>query len=215
MPGFSGLANNLRLAAKGPRSWWLSRQSIVSHGAIQHLDELAEFIRIIRMQPLRRVMEIGTAQGGVFWLLCQLSAPDATLISVDLPPGERNSGGLPVEVDLKRMARLEQTVHIVSGNSHQDSVRGHIAKLLRGASLDLLFIDGDHNYEGVRQDYEVYRSFVRRGGLIAFHDIVQTPWPGCNVDRLWSELAQDQTMSPKTIIGKTGSMFGGIGLLTV
>ena len=34
--------------------------------------------------------------------------------------------------------------------------------------LDLLFIDGDHSYEGVRQDYKMYSKLVRDGGLIAF-----------------------------------------------
>ncbi|RPH56645.1 MAG: class I SAM-dependent methyltransferase, partial [Acidobacteria bacterium] len=38
--------------------------------------------------------------------------------------------------------------------------------------LDVLFIDGDHSYEGVRRDFEMYRPLVREGGLIVFHDIV-------------------------------------------
>jgi predicted O-methyltransferase YrrM len=43
-----------------------------------------------------------------------------------------------------------------------------------GASLlDLLFIDGDHTLSGVARDFRLYRAFVRDGGLIAFHDIVE------------------------------------------
>jgi predicted O-methyltransferase YrrM len=37
--------------------------------------------------------------------------------------------------------------------------------------LDFLFIDGDHSYEGVKKDWEMYSPLVRKGGLIAFHDI--------------------------------------------
>jgi predicted O-methyltransferase YrrM len=38
--------------------------------------------------------------------------------------------------------------------------------------VDLLFIDGDHSYAGVMCDWLLYRSLVRKGGIIAFHDIV-------------------------------------------
>ena len=41
----------------------------------------------------------------------------------------------------------------------------------RGEKLDFLFIDGDHSYDGVKADFEMYAPMVRPGGLIAFHDI--------------------------------------------
>jgi hypothetical protein len=37
-------------------------------------------------------------------------------------------------------------------------------------SVDFLFIDGDHTYDAVRQDYELYFPKIRKGGLIFFHD---------------------------------------------
>jgi predicted O-methyltransferase YrrM len=36
--------------------------------------------------------------------------------------------------------------------------------------IDLLFIDGDHSYEGVRRDWEGFARFVRPFGLVVFHD---------------------------------------------
>jgi len=39
--------------------------------------------------------------------------------------------------------------------------------------LDLLFIDGDHSYEGCRTDMQAWLDFVRPGGWIAFHDSSQ------------------------------------------
>lgn len=40
----------------------------------------------------------------------------------------------------------------------------------------LLFIDGDHSYEGSKKDFESWEKHVIPGGYIAFHDIVS--WPG-------------------------------------
>lgn len=36
--------------------------------------------------------------------------------------------------------------------------------------IDLLFIDGDHSYEGVKKDFELFHRFVSPFGLIIFHD---------------------------------------------
>lgn len=37
--------------------------------------------------------------------------------------------------------------------------------------IRLLFIDGDHSYGGVKQDFELWSRHVVAGGLIAFHDV--------------------------------------------
>jgi len=39
----------------------------------------------------------------------------------------------------------------------------------RGA-IDLIFIDGDHSYEACKADIGAWAPFVKRGGVIAFHD---------------------------------------------
>lgn len=213
MPGLSGLVSNLRAAALSPKKWWLARQSIVTHGAIQHVDELTRFLCLACDQPPRTVLEIGTAQGGMFWLLCQVSTSDATLISLDLPPPERVSGGLPVEIDLQAMKRPQQTVHSLLGDSHAPATVDRVRALLGSRQLDLMFIDGDHTYDGVRMDYEMYKSLVRPGGFIGFHDITHTIWPECQVDRFWKELAQDKSLQPMAIFGSVPSHFGGIGVV--
>jgi len=40
---------------------------------------------------------------------------------------------------------------------------------LRG-TVDLIFIDGDHSYDGCRGDIEAWTPFLRKGGIVAFHD---------------------------------------------
>lgn len=37
-------------------------------------------------------------------------------------------------------------------------------------SIDLLFIDGDHSYEGVRKDFEVFKPWLTSRSLVLFHD---------------------------------------------
>lgn len=37
-------------------------------------------------------------------------------------------------------------------------------------SIDFLFIDGDHTYNAVKKDFELYYPKVKKNGLIFFHD---------------------------------------------
>jgi len=36
--------------------------------------------------------------------------------------------------------------------------------------LDMLFIDGDHSYDGVKADWDAYRGFLKAGSIVVFHD---------------------------------------------
>lgn len=50
--------------------------------------------------------------------------------------------------------------------------------------IDLIFIDGSHQYEDVLADFENYFPFVKPGGVVAFHDVDET-WPG--VVKAWDQ----------------------------
>lgn len=51
------------------------------------------------------------------------------------------------------------------------------AKLIEDESLDFIFIDADHSYEGALADIQAWSPKVKFGGLIAGHDYSET-WPG-------------------------------------
>jgi hypothetical protein len=64
----------------------------------------------------------------------------------------------------------------------------------------------------VKADYEMYRDFVRPGGLIGFHDIRNTMHHRdnlCFVHEFWQELEGQK----EEIIDPLG-YWGGIGLVT-
>lgn len=37
-------------------------------------------------------------------------------------------------------------------------------------SIDLLFIDGDHSYKSVKDDWDAYKGFLKTGSIAVFHD---------------------------------------------
>ncbi len=57
-------------------------------------------------------------------------------------------------------------------------------------SVDMLHIDGRHGYDDVLEDYTMWRSTVRDGGIILFHDIAEHR-EGFGVWQLWDQLAAE------------------------
>lgn len=140
---------------------------------LQMPRELAGLLELVARQAPRTVLEIGTAHGGTFCGLAWAATNDATLISVDLRHGEFGGGYPPWRRALYRaFARDSQRVVLLEGDSHSRETFLAVEDALGGRRLDVLFIDGDHTFDGVRADFETYSPLVRPGGLIGFHDVV-------------------------------------------
>jgi predicted O-methyltransferase YrrM len=180
--------------------------------------------RLQEPQP-RRILEIGTCDGGSLFLFAQVATADAHVISVDLPDGEFGGGYPSWKTPLyRRFARPGQRLDLLRADSHDPATLSEVRSLLDGEPLDFLFIDGDHSYDGVRQDFESYSSLVRDGGLIGFHDIAAPPGGGPVIDEdgslllvgdvpvFWREVS-DRYPSEELVAGVDGCF--GIGLLRV
>ncbi len=151
-------------------------------------SEIRRLLEILRERRPRTILEIGTSTGGSLFLFAQVAAPDALLVSVDLPKGEFG-GGYPRWRSFlyHSFARDGQRVELLRADSHDPHTRACVRKLLRGRELDFLFVDGDHTYQGVRRDFEMYGGLVRDGGVIAFHDIIP---PAADADACASRIFQ-------------------------
>lgn len=152
-------------------------------------DEVQRFHNFLRDRSPRVVCEIGTYSGGHFYMLSRLLPTITTLIGIDLHV--RN------KALLRRLAPANMDIHLIDGDSRSTAVRDAVKRAIGDRPIDVLFIDGDHTYDGVRNDYVNYRGLVRDGGVIAFHDIVEDhstrfgrttiAWTG-DVPVFWSRL---------------------------
>ena len=151
--------------AAGFRPWRLAFQAC-NGSANQKWSELSQLIRLLRPLRPKWVLEIGVCSGGTLALWSRLADPSAHLIAMDV---EINADA---EERVRSAMTFTQTLHLLKHDSHREAARQDLVSVLNGNRLDYLFIDGDHSYDGVRQDWEMYSGFVRSGGLVAFHDIV-------------------------------------------
>lgn len=162
---------------------------------MQARSEIRALLELVAAEPPRVVLEIGTARGGTLFLWSRVAAAEAVLVSVDLPDGEFGGGYPQWRVPLYRaFARGSQRVELLRADSHAETTRDRVQELLAGRPVDFLFIDGDHTYDGVARDFELYTPLVRPGGLVALHDIVpqgdSDEFLVGDVPRFWSELRE-------------------------
>ncbi len=180
----------------------------------QHRGEILELARIIAAKKPRTVLEIGTASGGTLFLAACLSDDDALIVSIDLPDGLFGGGYPAWKRPLYQSFRRErQRIELIQGDSHDPEVFTELENILEGRTIDYLFIDGDHTYAGVRQDFEDYSRLLAPGGIVAFHDIApdrEAP-PSHFVSVLWDELKQQYPY--REFIQHPGQDKMGIGVL--
>jgi cephalosporin hydroxylase len=158
-------------------------------GAHQIEAEITALLEWVSAKAPRVVCEIGTAQGGTTYLLGQSLPSVQSLIGVDLFVRRKER--------LQFFARPGQCITFFEGSSYDPETVSRVRNRLGGEKLDLLFIDGDHTFRGVVSDFALYRHFVKDGGIIVFHDIIEDyktrhgrdtgHWVG-DVPRFWREI---------------------------
>jgi hypothetical protein len=174
--------------------------------AIQNRYELREYLGLVQQLRPRVVVEIGTARGGMLFCLIQLAAPDAFIVSIDLP-GAPNCGGQTAaeRTWFSSFIAPGQQVAFIPSNSHFHATREALRRLLGGRKADVIFIDGDHSYGGVKIDFDMYAEFIDPRGLLTLHDICLRPehWgAGNDVGLVWDEIRR--THEVQEIVDPTG-----------
>ena len=196
-------------------------KSYVGHGHYRSLTMHQNDYEIItlceRLQKLnpQNIIEIGTYNGGTFFLWAKLFEIKK-LLSIDKPGGHFGGGYNNKKIKFFNCMKKnpKSNFYYLQKDSHKISTLEETYKIFGKHKVDFLFIDGDHTYDGVKKDYEMYSPLVRSGGLVAFHDIVEhTANKNCNVDKLWKEIKHKYNYS-EIIESKDQSSFG-IGVIEI
>jgi len=143
----------------------------LNHGvASLQFDEAALLFRLARDVKAGPVVEIGRFKGGSTIVFASALPESVQLWSYDFHVALRpDMPGEQLDAELHdALVRLGVAghVHLVVGDSRTVEPPA--------GELELLFIDGDHSYEGAKADFERWSRFVKPGGHVLLHDAVDT-----------------------------------------
>lgn len=143
------------------------RQGIVSQMSANERFQLYYTVRTMlpmKRKPLRFI-EIGSFSGASLILICRALRRLATSYQgVSVEPG----GTIQFHEVIKSLK--ESVIHLPMF-SHDAALR--LSMMFdEGGLPELIFVDGDHTYEGVKQDIIDYYQLLAPGGIMLFHDFL-------------------------------------------
>ena len=155
------------------------------------------------------ILEIG-CKGGTFYMFNKFSTGKKIGVDID-------TQYLPT----MHFYTQNEDFTFINANSQLPDTANYVKSLC--PQFDFIFIDGDHSYDGVRKDFELYKPLLSPRGYIGFHDIdpnhVFRDGPGGQVYKFWqdldygskTEIMCQRSTAPYLMYGHRDH-YGGIGL---
>src|SRR5438128_2217618 len=111
-------------------------------GPTQADEELYWLLDLLRADPPRTIVEIGTDEGGTLLVWTRAGSPDALLVALDARPLGLLGTFSPWAIARRGFARSGQSVVLLMpADSHDPRTLHRLRRRLGGRSIDFLFID--------------------------------------------------------------------------
>lgn len=111
------------------------------------------------VKPEGVIVEIGAEYGMSASLFCFASRPSVIIHSIDLFPDDL------ALIHAANLAEVDCAQRVIQWKGDSKDLALHWS-----IPIDLLFVDGDHSYEGAHSDLLLWSGYVKPSGVIAVHD---------------------------------------------
>jgi cephalosporin hydroxylase len=194
----------------------LSKNELESQNLAEFEGLLKEYVKL---KP-SKVIEIGSLYGWTLQHFIHYSQEGSTVLSIDLPVRDfvgPNDWRVAKQEDYyanvwPQWAKENKCKLFLIPKESQDPNTLQSAKeIFNNEEIDFLFIDGNHLYSAVKKDYEMYMPLVRKGGIVAFHDIGMNEEGGAHI--LWEEIKNKHSSYKEFLYEKNREK--GIGMLVI
>lgn len=169
----------------------------------QYPNQFSKYLCLLKEQNIHSYIEIGCRWGGTFVLTNEYLKRFNNVtksVAIDV-----------IDSPVLNYCILNNETQFIKLNSQSEEFKNYI----KNNFFDLIFIDGDHSYHGVKNDYEISKN---SGKIFVFHDITNDVCPG--VVQFWNELKKEKdtynffefTEQYEDVWNDTKQKFLGIGV---
>lgn len=170
----------------------------------QYPNQFSKYLCLLKEQKINSYIEIGCRWGGTFVLTNEYLKRFNNVnksVAVDI-----------IDSPVEKYCILNNETQFIKMNSQSQEFINYMSNNY----FDLIFIDGDHSYNGVKNDYEISKN---SGKIFVFHDIVSSVCLG--VVQFWNELKAKEsntydffefTEQYEDVFNNTRQTFLGIGV---
>lgn len=141
----------------------------------QYPNQFSKYLLLLSRLDITSYIEIGCRWGGTFVLTNEYLKRFQSMrksVAVDI-----------IDSPVLNYCMDNVETQFLKVNSTSEEFKKYMKKNF----FDLVFIDGDHSYQGVKNDYECSKH---SGRIFVFHDIVNDACPG--VSYFWNELKHNE-----------------------
>ncbi len=124
----------------------------------------------------RGIVRLNIAEGALLYKYCK-KKKDGVLLEIGRKHGGSTvlmasalNNGKIYSIDIKMHASALD--HIKPFKNKINLITGDSKQISWDTQVDLVFIDGDHSYRGVKNDVTKFTPYVKEGGYVIFHDVV-------------------------------------------
>jgi hypothetical protein len=142
----------------------------------QYPNQFSKYLCLLQKQNVSSYIEIGCRWGGTFVLTHEYLKRFNNInksVAIDI-----------IDSPVIEYCNLNTETQFLKLDSKSEEFKNYI----QSNYFDIIFIDGDHDYEGVKNDYEVSKN---NGRIFVFHDIVNDVCPG--VVNFWNEIKTNES----------------------
>jgi hypothetical protein len=187
------MLSNIKKFTKEELTLWLRNEAGVNHHSwfgenlavggleIQQVpEEYVEYLWFLKNNKFKNYLNVGIGKGGSFLV--------ETFIQENLESSTAVDNSSYWQQDQKES--IIEKIEWLKNNT-TTSIEFHNADsnewlINCDKKFDIIFIDGDHSYEGVKADYSNSLPLLEDNGYMIFHDIASVGCPG--VVKLWQDI---------------------------
>ena len=147
--------------------------------AAQDHHEVFGLINYLEDKPFKTIVEIGMYRGGMCAVF-RKTFPFSKIVAVDMSLVK-----YPYREEFDTLVKKYDFDYVL-GDSQKEETLKVVLEKLGSDKIDFLYIDGGHDYDNVKRDWDLWSPYAE---YIGFHDIFGFQ---CDVPIFWAELIKEQ-----------------------